>query len=71
LPIASSTKARRSPYRESIGGSTLAAAGSLQQLGLYRATDLAGGFAAWRAAGLPTMHSSATVHSETAAGDTP
>jgi rhodanese-related sulfurtransferase len=50
--------------------SSLAAA-SLQQLGLYRATDLAGGFAAWRAAGLPTMHSSATVHSETAAGDTP
>ncbi|MET9495189.1 rhodanese-like domain-containing protein [Streptomyces sp. NPDC006552] len=32
--------------------SSLAAA-SLQQLGLYRATDLAGGFQAWRAAGLP------------------
>ena len=33
--------------------SSLAAA-SLQDLGLLRATDLAGGFAAWRAAGLPT-----------------
>jgi rhodanese-related sulfurtransferase len=34
--------------------SSLAAA-SLQDLGLSRATDLAGGFAAWRAAGLPTL----------------
>ena len=33
--------------------SSLAAA-SLQDLGLSRATDLAGGFAAWQAAGLPT-----------------
>jgi rhodanese-related sulfurtransferase len=33
--------------------SSLAAA-ALQDLGLTRATDLAGGFAAWRAAGLPT-----------------
>lgn len=32
--------------------SSLAAA-SLQDLGLHRATDLDGGFAAWRAAGLP------------------
>ena len=32
--------------------SSLAAA-SLQDLGLHRATDLAGGFAAWRDAGLP------------------
>ncbi|MET9532063.1 rhodanese-like domain-containing protein [Streptomyces sp. NPDC006649] len=32
--------------------SSLAAA-SLRQLGLYRATDLIGGFQAWRAAGLP------------------
>ncbi|MCQ4082935.1 rhodanese-like domain-containing protein [Streptomyces sp. RB6PN25] len=32
--------------------SSLAAA-SLQALGLHRATDLAGGFQAWRAAGLP------------------
>ena len=32
--------------------SSLAAA-TLQQLGLARATDLAGGFQAWRAAGLP------------------
>ncbi|MDT4995474.1 MAG: hypothetical protein QOH97_5366 [Actinoplanes sp.] len=33
--------------------SSLAAA-ALQDLGLHRATDLAGGFAAWKAAGLPT-----------------
>lgn len=33
--------------------SSLAAA-SLQDLGLHRATDLAGGYVAWRAAGLPT-----------------
>jgi rhodanese-related sulfurtransferase len=32
--------------------SSLAAA-SLQQLGLHRATDLAGGFQAWKAEGLP------------------
>jgi rhodanese-related sulfurtransferase len=31
------------------------AAVALKDLGLYRATDLAGGFAAWRAAGLPTV----------------
>lgn len=30
------------------------AAVALRDLGLYRATDLAGGFAAWQAAGLPT-----------------
>jgi rhodanese-related sulfurtransferase len=35
--------------------SSLAAAG-LQDLGLRRATDLAGGFAAWAAAGLPVQH---------------
>ncbi|MGX6604365.1 rhodanese-like domain-containing protein [Micromonosporaceae bacterium Da 78-11] len=34
--------------------SSLAAA-ALQELGLHRATDLAGGFAAWQAAGLPTI----------------
>ena len=34
--------------------SSLAAA-ALQDLGLHRATDLAGGFAAWQAAGLPTQ----------------
>jgi rhodanese-related sulfurtransferase len=34
--------------------SSLAAA-SLQDLGLSRATDLNGGFAAWQAAGLPTL----------------
>jgi rhodanese-related sulfurtransferase len=34
--------------------SSLAAA-ALQDLGLHRATDLAGGFAAWQAAGLPTV----------------
>ena len=34
--------------------SSLAAA-ALQDLGLLRATDLAGGFKAWQAAGLPTV----------------
>ncbi|MET0423118.1 MAG: rhodanese-like domain-containing protein [Actinoplanes sp.] len=34
--------------------SSLAAA-ALQDLGLHRATDLTGGFAAWQAAGLPTQ----------------
>lgn len=33
--------------------SSLAAA-ALQDLGLYRATDIIGGFAAWKEAGLPT-----------------
>jgi len=36
------------------GYSSSLAAASLQDLGLHRATDLAGGFRAWRAAGLPT-----------------
>jgi rhodanese-related sulfurtransferase len=36
--------------------SSLAAA-ALQDLGLHRATDLAGGFAAWRDAGLPVTPS--------------
>ena len=35
--------------------SSLAAA-SLQDIGLPRATDLAGGFAAWQAAGLPVVN---------------
>ncbi|ROO84354.1 rhodanese-related sulfurtransferase [Actinocorallia herbida] len=41
--------------------SSLAAA-ALQELGLSRATDLEGGFVAWRAAGLPTA---ATVSPQT------
>jgi rhodanese-related sulfurtransferase len=35
------------------GYSSSLAAASLQDLGLHRATDLAGGFRAWREAGLP------------------
>jgi rhodanese-related sulfurtransferase len=35
------------------GESTSLAAATLQDLGFTRATDLVGGFAAWRAAGLP------------------
>jgi rhodanese-related sulfurtransferase len=35
--------------------SSLAAA-TLRRLGLERATDLAGGFQSWRAAGLPVVH---------------
>ena len=34
--------------------SSLAAA-ALQELGIYRATDLAGGFKAWQASGLPVV----------------
>jgi rhodanese-related sulfurtransferase len=37
------------------GYSSSLAAASLQDLGLHRATDLDGGFHAWRAAGLPTV----------------
>ena len=39
--------------------SSLAAA-ALQELGLYRATDLAGGFKAWQASGLPVTGPTAT-----------
>ena len=39
--------------------SSLAAA-SLQDLGVHRATDLDGGFVAWRAAGLPTVAAQAS-----------
>jgi rhodanese-related sulfurtransferase len=40
--------------------SSLAAA-SLQDLGLHRATDLAGGFKAWKEAGLPTLLAGSAV----------
>jgi rhodanese-related sulfurtransferase len=40
--------------------SSLAAA-ALQELGLHRATDLAGGFVAWRAAGLPVRSAAHAV----------
>jgi rhodanese-related sulfurtransferase len=36
------------------GYSSSLAAATLQQLGVHRATDLDGGFRAWKAAGLPT-----------------
>lgn len=45
--------------------SSLAAA-ALQQLGLHRATDLDGGFRAWRAAGLPCAPASEATPAETA-----
>jgi rhodanese-related sulfurtransferase len=38
------------------GYSSLLAAASLRAVGLRRATDLVGGFRAWRAAGLPVEH---------------
>ena len=37
------------------GYSSSLAAASLQDLGLHRATDVIGGFDAWRGAGLPTV----------------
>jgi rhodanese-related sulfurtransferase len=40
--------------------SSLAAA-ALRELGLHRATDLAGGFQAWKAAGLPVIRGSAVA----------
>ncbi|HEY6277437.1 MAG TPA: rhodanese-like domain-containing protein [Streptosporangiaceae bacterium] len=39
------------------GYSSSLAAASLQALGLHRATDVIGGFRAWRAAGLPVIRS--------------
>ncbi|MET9438154.1 rhodanese-like domain-containing protein [Streptomyces sp. NPDC006551] len=41
--------------------SSLAAA-SLRRLGLHRATDVIGGFQAWKAAGLPVMLSAARAY---------
>jgi rhodanese-related sulfurtransferase len=38
------------------GYSSSLAAATLQMIGLHRATDVAGGFQAWRAAGLPVIH---------------
>lgn len=38
------------------GYSSSLAAAALQLIGLHRATDVAGGFQAWRAAGLPVVH---------------
>jgi rhodanese-related sulfurtransferase len=36
------------------------AAAALQEIGLYRATDLVGGFLAWKAAGMPTTQEPGT-----------
>jgi rhodanese-related sulfurtransferase len=41
----------------SAGYTSSLAAAALQDLGLYKATDLAGGFLAWKAAGLPVISS--------------
>lgn len=38
------------------GYSSCLAASALLDLGLHRATDVIGGFQAWRAAGLPVLH---------------
>jgi rhodanese-related sulfurtransferase len=53
LPIADRYDLPVVVYCEEGYSSSLAAA-SLQDLGLHRATDLAGGIIAWRGAGLPT-----------------
>ncbi|MDQ0583871.1 rhodanese-related sulfurtransferase [Streptomyces rishiriensis] len=52
LPEATSHEVRAVVICNEGYASSLAAA-SLHQLGLHRATDLVGGFQAWRAAGLP------------------
>ncbi len=49
------------------GYATSLAAASLQDLGLWRATDLIGGFQAWASAGLPTT-SARALRSSAAAG---
>ncbi|GAA1888883.1 rhodanese-like domain-containing protein [Asanoa iriomotensis] len=54
LPIADSYDTHYVLFCQQGYSSSLAAA-SLQDLGLHRATDLAGGFVAWRAAGLPVL----------------
>jgi rhodanese-related sulfurtransferase len=54
LPIADSYELQVIVYCAEGYTSSLAAA-ALQDLGLRRATDLAGGIAAWRAAGLPVV----------------
>ncbi|MDG4826487.1 rhodanese-like domain-containing protein [Asanoa sp. WMMD1127] len=54
LPIADSYDTHYILFCQQGYSSSLAAA-SLQDLGLHRATDLAGGFVAWRAAGLPVL----------------
>jgi rhodanese-related sulfurtransferase len=54
LPVADSYDLHVVVYCAEGYTSSLAAA-ALQDLGLHRATDLAGGIAAWLAAGLPTV----------------
>ncbi|HEU5160895.1 MAG TPA: rhodanese-like domain-containing protein [Streptosporangiaceae bacterium] len=46
------------------GYSSSLAAASLQRLGLHRATDLIGGFQAWKAAGLPVIAAAAAPEFE-------
>jgi rhodanese-related sulfurtransferase len=54
LPLATSHNVRVIVFCSEGYTSSLAAA-SLQDLGLWRATDVVGGFRAWRAAGLPIL----------------
>jgi rhodanese-related sulfurtransferase len=53
LPVAGSTDLQVIVFCSQGYASSLAAA-SLQDIGLWRASDVAGGFQAWHAAGLPT-----------------
>lgn len=54
LPVADSYDIHYILFCQQGYASSLAAA-TLQDIGLHRATDLAGGFVAWRAAGLPVL----------------
>jgi rhodanese-related sulfurtransferase len=54
LPVAGRYDLRVVVFCQEGYTSSLAAA-ALQDLGLFRATDVVGGFAAWRVAGLPTL----------------
>jgi rhodanese-related sulfurtransferase len=60
LPIAGRYDLPVVVYCEEGYTSSLAAA-ALQDLGLFRATDLAGGISAWRAAGLPVTPAAEAV----------
>ncbi|WP_116077134.1 rhodanese-like domain-containing protein [Asanoa ferruginea] len=59
LPFADSYDTHYILFCQQGYASSLAAA-SLQDLGLHRATDLAGGFIAWLAAGLPVLQPGVT-----------
>lgn len=63
LPVATDHDIRPVVFCSAGYASSLAAV-SLQDVGLYRATDMVGGFLAWQAAGLPTVAATAPAGPE-------